>query len=36
LGTLVELDVTDFSTVDYEPFLQQFAEKLAQNREQEK
>ena len=35
LGTLVEFDVTDFSTVDYEPFLQQFAEKLAQNREQE-
>jgi len=36
LGTLVEFDVTDFSMVDYEPFLQQFAEKLAKNREQEK
>ncbi|MGO3791108.1 MAG: zeta toxin family protein [Enterococcus gilvus] len=33
LGTLVEFDVTDFSTVDYESFLQQFAEKLAKNRE---
>lgn len=32
LGSLVEFDVTDFSKVDYEPFLKEVAERIAENR----
>ena len=32
LGSLVEFDVSDFSTVDYKPFLKELAERIAQNR----
>lgn len=32
LGSLVEFDVTDFSKVDYEPFLKELAERIAENR----
>lgn len=32
LGNLVEFDVTDFSKVDYEPFLKELAERIAENR----
>lgn len=32
LGSLVEFDVTDFSKVNYEPFLNELAERIAENR----
>lgn len=32
LGGLVEFDVSDFSKVDYEPFLKELAERIADNR----
>ncbi|MFQ7235791.1 MAG: AAA family ATPase [Enterococcus hulanensis] len=32
LGSLVEFDVSDFSKVDYEPFLKKLAERIAKNR----
>ncbi|MGG5373121.1 AAA family ATPase [Enterococcus sp. AZ196] len=32
LGHLTEFDVSDFSTVNYEPFLKELAEQIAQNR----
>lgn len=32
LGSLVEFDVSDFSKVDYDPFLKELAERIAENR----
>ena len=32
LGSLIEFDVTDFSKVDYEPFLKELTERIAKNR----
>ena len=32
LGSLIEFDVTDFSKVDYEPFLVELAERMTENR----
>lgn len=32
LGSLTEFDVSDFSNVDYVPFLEELAERIAENR----
>lgn len=32
LGSLIEFDVTDFSKVDYQPFLKELAERMTENR----